>query len=71
MMPSSVKAWWKSKTIWVNSIVGLLVALEAATGALQPVVGPHFYAAIAIGLPMINAVLRVITKQGLGLKDGE
>ena len=71
MMPSNIKAWWKSKTIWINAIVGVLVALEAATGALQPVVGPYFYAAVAVGLPVINAVLRVITTQAVGLKDGE
>ena len=30
------KAWWKSKTLWVNAVAAMLVALEAGTGILQP-----------------------------------
>lgn len=69
MFRSDTKVWWKSKTLWINAIVGALVALQAVSGALQPVVSAHFYALVAVGLPIINAVLRVITTQGLVLKD--
>lgn len=62
-----MKAWYQSKTLWVNAIVAALVALEAGTGLLQPFLPPHFYAIVAVVLPIINAVLRIVTTQGLSL----
>lgn len=64
-----MKKWYKSKTIWVNAIVAALVALEAVTGVLKGVVADNFYVAIAVGLPVINAMLRIITTQPIGRKD--
>lgn len=63
------KPWWKSRTLQVNALVAGLVALEAVTGLLQPIVGPHFYAVVAVGLPVINAVLRVVTTQALARRE--
>lgn len=63
------KAWYKSKSLWVNAVVAGLVALEAVTGLLQPYVGDAFYAAIAVALPIVNAMLRVITTEGIGRRD--
>jgi hypothetical protein len=60
-----VKPWYRSKTIIVNALVAALVALEAVSGLLQPHLPLNFYTAIAVGLPVINAVLRVITSEGL------
>jgi len=62
-----MKAWYLSKTLWVNMLVAALVALEAGTGLLQPFLPPHFYAIVAVGLPIINAMLRIVTTQGLSL----
>lgn len=62
------KPWWKSKTIRVNAVVAGLVALEAGTGLLQPVLPVNFYTAVAVLLPVINAVLRVVTTQALTRK---
>jgi hypothetical protein len=62
-----MKAWYLSKTLWVNTLVAALVALEAGTGLLQPFLPPHFYAIVAVGLPIVNAVLRIVTTQGLSL----
>lgn len=61
------KPWWQSKTLWVNALAGALVALEAGTGLLQPLFSANIYAVVAVGLPAINAALRVITKQGVTL----
>ena len=61
------KPWYKSKTIRLNAIAAGLVALEAGTGALQPHLPVDLYTAVAIGLPVINAMLRVITTQGVRL----
>lgn len=59
------KCWWKSKTLWVNAIAAGLVALEAVTGKLQPLLPVNLYTALAVGLPVVNAVLRIVTTQGI------
>jgi len=60
-----VKPWYTSKTIIVNAFVAALVALEAGTGLLQPYLPGNFYTLIAVGLPVVNAILRVITTTAL------
>ncbi len=60
-----MKKWYESKTLWVNALAAALVALEAGAGLLQPYVPVNIYAAIAVALPVVNAVLRVVTTQGL------
>ena len=56
-----MKPWYTSKTIIVNAIVAALVALEAGSGLLQAYLPANFYTLIAVGLPVVNAILRVIT----------
>ncbi len=65
------KVWWKSKTLWTNAVVGALVALEAKTDLLQPFLPVNFYAAVAVALPVLNSVLRVITSTGLIVKEDD
>ena len=60
-----MKPWWKSKTLWVNIVVAVLASLEATTGLLQPYLPQHWYVVVAVGLPIINVVLRIVTTQGL------
>jgi hypothetical protein len=60
-----MKRWYKSKTIWVNVGAAALMALEASTGLLKPYMADTFWVAMAVALPMVNAMLRVITTQGL------
>jgi hypothetical protein len=60
-----MKPWWKSKTLWVNITIAVLVSLEATTGLLQPYLPEHWYVVVAVGLPIVNVVLRVITTEGL------
>lgn len=62
-----MKPWYTSKTLWVNAVVAALAALEAGTGILQPFLPANFYAIVAVGLPVVNAVLRIVTTQGLAL----
>lgn len=59
------KPWWKSRMLQVNALAAGLVALEAGTGLLQSVLPVNFYTAVAVVLPVINAVLRVVTNQAL------
>ena len=65
------KAWWRSRTLQANALVAALVALEEGTGLLQPVLPVNFYTAVAVGLPIINAVLRVVTTQALTARREE
>lgn len=60
-----VKPWYTSKTLIINAIAAALVALEVGTGLLQPFMPANFYTMVAVGLPVINAVLRVITTTAL------
>jgi hypothetical protein len=60
-----MKPWYRSKTILVNMTAAGLVALEAGFGLLQPHLPVNFYTALAVALPIINAMLRVITTEGV------
>ena len=60
-----MKPWYQSKTIIVNAIVAALVALEVGTGLLQAYLPGNFYTIIAVGLPVVNAILRVVTTTAL------
>ena len=62
------KPWWKSKTLIVNAVAAALVSLEAGTGMLQPYLPVNFYAVLAVALPIVNAILRVVTTQALVMK---
>lgn len=64
----SCKCWWKSRTLWLNAACAALIALEAATGIIQPHVPVNVYLVMAVLLPPVNAILRVITTQALSLK---
>lgn len=65
-----MKKWYKSRTILLNALIAALVALEAVTGFLQPVLPANFYTLVAVGLPVLNAVLRVITSQPVSFRGG-
>jgi len=60
-----VKKWYKSKTIIVNALVAALATLEASTGLLEPYLPGGWYVMLAVGLPVVNVMLRVITTQGV------
>lgn len=62
-----MKPWWQSKTLIINAIAAALVALEAGTGMLKPYLPDNFYVMVAVGLPIINSIMRVVTTQGLNL----
>lgn len=61
------KRWFTSKTLWFNAAAAALVALEASSGLLQPLLPVNLYAAFAVLLPVVNAVLRVLTSKGVSL----
>lgn len=57
------KSWKKSRTLWFNAFCMGLIALEASTGVLKPVLGENFYVWMAGLLPVVNAFLRAFTSQ--------
>ena len=59
------KPWYRSRILWANAVAAGLVALEANTGLLQPLLPVNFYTALAVALPVVNALLRVVTSQAL------
>lgn len=62
------KTWWKSKTLWFNAIVAGLAALEANAHLVQPYVPGNVYSWVVMLLTCGNAVLRLVTAQGISLK---
>ena len=60
-----MKPWYKSRTLIVNAAVAALAAFELVSGLLQPFLSVNVFTAIAVGLPVVNAILRVITTQGV------
>ncbi len=62
------KLWYKSKTIWFNAAVAGLTALEVNAHLIQPYISGNVYGYGLIILTTGNAVLRIITTQGISLK---
>lgn len=63
-----MKSWKLSRTLKVNAIALALAAAESQLHVIQPLLPVNFYAALAFALPVINAFLRVITRQALTFK---
>lgn len=64
-MKARFKPWYQSKTLWFNAIVGGLATAEASLHVLQPVTGEKTFAVLALSLAVGNAILRVISTQGI------
>ena len=60
-----VKAWWQSKTLWVNALVLVLAAAESQLNVLQGVLPGGLFPWLAFTLPVVNAALRFITSTAL------
>jgi hypothetical protein len=60
------KRWTRSRTLRFNAIVAGLAALEASSGLLQPVLPVNVYAVGLAVLTVGNAILRLVTTQGVG-----
>jgi hypothetical protein len=61
------KPWWQSKTLWFNAILAGLAALEANAGLIQPYLPGNVYGWGMMLLTCGNAVLRLVTSQGVSL----
>lgn len=69
MFINSIKAFFSSclysKTMWFNTIIAALLALEPVFGLLQTVLPGNVYAWSSIVLTVGNAILRIVTTQPL------
>ncbi len=60
-----MKSWYQSRTIWANAIAGI-GAISLALG-LDLGLTPDVQSAIVLGvLAVVNVVLRLVTKTGIG-----
>ena len=55
------KAWWKSKTLWVNVLTAAGLAAQELSGANY--IDPKY---VALILPAVNFGLRIITDKPVG-----
>lgn len=55
------KPWWQSKTVWLNLISAMLLALELKFDLLQPLVPGNVYAWMSVAITVANGILRVVT----------
>lgn len=56
------KAWWRSKTLWINGVAAGALIAQSQWGF---VISPEAQAAI---LAVVNLALRIITKEAVGLQ---
>ena len=61
----TTKRWWRSRTLWFNALVAALAAAEASANLIQPYVAGNVYGWGLMLLTAGNAVLRIVTTQGL------
>ena len=65
-MPQRHKAWWASRTIWVNTITAAIATLTVLQGQSIVTEYPKAAAAIVAGLALLNIGLRLITVLPIG-----
>jgi hypothetical protein len=65
-MSAKTKAWWQSKTIWVNAITAATATLTVLGG--QQIVADHpgMAGAIVAVIGTLNIALRIITVLPIG-----
>lgn len=67
----ATKAWWRSRTVWANLLIGVLLLAETNLHLLQPLLPLNVYQLTAFVLPILNLFLRAITRTGIGRRDEE
>ncbi len=60
-MSAKTKAWWQSKTIWINAITAATATLTVLGGQQIVAEHPQASAAIVAILGVLNVALRLIT----------
>lgn len=62
---TETKPWWKSRTLRFNAALAALAALESSANLIQPYLPGNVYGYGLMLLTVGNAMLRIVTTQGL------
>ena len=65
------KAWYRSKVLWFNALVAALAMAEVSLRVVQDYLPGNVFAWLTFVLTIGNAALRVMTRQGLTLVEGD
>ncbi len=57
----------RSKTVWFNTVLAVVAAIEAHAPVLRPVLGEATYAWLLFGAAIGNVALRAVTREPLAL----
>ena len=60
-MSEAAKPWYKSRTLWVNTLIAMASALTINLPMLQPLLGPAFYLTAITLTAGVNCFLRLLT----------
>lgn len=60
-----MKKYLKSKTVWFNTLVGIMAVLETQTQVFASFVGAEYLPYVALGITFVNIYLRSITTEAL------
>ena len=69
-----MKAWYKSKTMWVNLLIVGGAVVNGVVGlvpTLQPLVEPNTYNLVLFVIGIVNVILRAVTTTAVGAKDAD
>ena len=67
----SKKVWYRSKVLWFNALVAALATAEVSLRVVQDYLPGNVFAWLTFVLTVGNAALRVMTRQGLTLSEGD
>lgn len=59
---------WKSKTMWFAAILSVCGVIQANSGVITTLLGPHASSIILLATGVIVAVLRAVTTQSIPAK---
>jgi len=60
-----MKPWYKSKTIWFNTVMAALTVVASSLDMFQSSLSPTTYAAISMFVGVANVALRTISTANL------
>jgi hypothetical protein len=64
-----MKKYLKSKTVWFNTLIGVLAVLETQTQIFASFVGPEYLPFVGLFITTVNIYLRSITTESLAAKE--
>lgn len=64
-----MKAWYKSKTLWINIGMAVLIFAEANLGAVKDAYGAAVYIWTGLFVTVANVAIRFVTTNAIGVRD--